>query len=47
MNEEKMRRISEFRFGVIHDLIGDTELETGEQERLIRDKCLETIFASS
>ena len=28
-----------FRFGVIHDLIGDTELETGEQERLIRDKC--------
>ena len=39
MNEEKKRRISSFRFGVIHDLIGDTELETGEQERLIRDKC--------
>ncbi len=39
MNEEKRRRISSFRFGVIHDLIGDTELETGEQERLIRDKC--------
>ncbi len=39
MNEEKRRRISSFRFGVIHDLIGDTEIETGEQERLIRDKC--------
>ena len=39
MNEEKRSRISAFRFGVIHDLIGDTELENGEQERLIRDKC--------
>ena len=39
MNEDKKRRISAFRFGVVHDLIGDTELETGEQERLIRDKC--------
>jgi len=39
MNEEKRSRISAFRFGVIHDLIGDTELEAGEQERLIRDKC--------
>ncbi len=39
MNEEKRSLISAFRFGVIHDLIGDTELETGEQERLIRDKC--------
>ena len=38
MNEEKKRRISAFRFGVIHDLI-DTDLEAGEQERLIRDKC--------
>jgi hypothetical protein len=39
MNEEKRSRISAFRFGVIHDLIGDTELEVGEKERLIRDKC--------
>jgi len=31
MNEEKRSRISAFRFGVIHDLIGDTELENGEQ----------------
>ena len=39
MDEEKKSRISTFRFGVIHDLVGHVQLENGEQERLIREKC--------
>jgi putative transposase len=39
MEEDKKKRIATFRFGVIHDLVGGVELESGEQERLIREKC--------
>lgn len=39
MDEEKKKQIATFRFGVIHDLVGHVELEAGEQERLIREKC--------
>lgn len=39
MEEEKKKQIATFRFGVIHDLVGSVELESGEQERLIREKC--------
>lgn len=39
MSEDKSQRIATFRFGVIHDLVGGTELSPGEQERLIREKC--------
>ena len=39
MDEEKRQQIATFRFGVIHDLVGHVELEAGEQERLIREKC--------
>ncbi len=39
MDEDEKKRIAAFRFGVIHDLVGNVELEPGEQERLIREKC--------
>ena len=39
MDEDKKSRISTFRFGVIHDLVGHVQLEHGEQEALIREKC--------
>lgn len=39
MDEDKKKQIAAFRFGVIHDLVGGVELESGEQERLIREKC--------
>jgi transposase InsO family protein len=39
MDEEKKSEVATFRFGVIHDLVGGVELEPGEQERLIREKC--------
>lgn len=39
MDEEKKQQTATFRFGVIHDLVGHIELEPGEQERLIREKC--------
>jgi len=39
MDEEKKRQVATFRFGVIHDLVGNVELDPGEQERLIREKC--------
>ncbi|MFC1833795.1 DDE-type integrase/transposase/recombinase [Thermodesulfobacteriota bacterium] len=39
MEDDKRQQIATFRFGVIHDLIGHVELEPGEQERLIREKC--------
>ena len=38
MDEEGKRRIAQFRFGVIHDLIGDRKLNRGEQKRLLREK---------
>jgi transposase InsO family protein len=39
MDEEKKRQVATFRFGVIHDLVGNVELDPGEQERLLREKC--------
>jgi putative transposase len=39
MDADKKSRIATFRFGVIHDLVGHVDLEPGEQERLIREKC--------
>jgi putative transposase len=39
MDEDKKSQVATFRFGVIHDLVGGVELEPGEQERLIREKC--------
>jgi len=39
MHNDKVQRIATFRFGVIHDLVGHVELEPGDQERLIRQKC--------
>lgn len=38
MDEESKRRIAEFRFGVIHDLIGDRKLRRGEKQRLLKEK---------
>jgi len=39
MDEDKKSQVATFRFGVIHDLIGGVELEPGEQERLLKEKC--------
>lgn len=38
MNEEVKKRVAEFRFGVIHDLIGDRKLERGQRQLLLREK---------
>jgi len=38
MDEEGKRRIAQFRFGVIHDLIGDRKLNRGERKRLLTEK---------
>ena len=38
MDEEAKKRIAEFRFGVIHDLIGDRRLKRGEKRRLLTPK---------
>jgi putative transposase len=40
MDDDKRQQIATFRFGVIHDLVGHVELEPGEQEGLIREKCV-------
>src|SRR3989337_89328 len=42
MDEEGKRRIAQFRFGVIHDLIGDRKLNRGEQKRLLLEKSSST-----
>lgn len=39
MDDDQRQQIATFRFGVIHDFVGHMELEPGEQERLIREKC--------
>jgi len=39
MEMDKKQQIATFRFGVIHDLVGNVELDPGEQEKLLRDKC--------
>jgi len=38
MEEEAKKRIAEFRFGVIHDLIGDRKLGRGQRKRLLGEK---------
>ena len=38
MDEEEKQRIAQFRFGVIHDLMGDRKLTRGEKERLLKEK---------
>ncbi len=39
MTEEIQKQVAVFRFGIIHDLVGGTRLERGEQEELLREKC--------
>ncbi len=39
MDEEAKKKVAQFRFGVIHDLIGDRKLSSGEKERHLREKC--------
>lgn len=39
MDLDKKQQIATFRFGVIHDLVGNVELDPGEQEKLLRHKC--------
>jgi putative transposase len=39
MTEEMQKQVAVFRFGIIHDLVGGTRLERGEQEELLREKC--------
>ncbi len=38
MKEEAKKRVAEFRFGVIHDLIGDRKLGWGQRKRLLMEK---------
>jgi hypothetical protein len=38
MDEEGKRRMAQFRFGVIHDLIGDRKLKRGERKKLLLEK---------
>ena len=38
MDEEAKKEVARFRFGVIHDLIGDRKLGRGQKERLLREK---------
>jgi transposase InsO family protein len=39
MTEEQKKQVATFRFGVIHDLVNRMDMDRGEQQRLIRDKC--------
>lgn len=39
MEEELKQRVAVFRFGVIADFVGGRQLERGETERLIQEKC--------
>ena len=39
MTEEEKEQVATFRFGVICDLVTVDQMNLGEQERLIRDKC--------
>jgi len=39
MTEELQKQVAVFRFGIIHDLVGGTQLEHGEREELLREKC--------
>jgi hypothetical protein len=39
MTEDDKKQVAAFRFGVICELVNGIHLESGEQERLIREKC--------
>ena len=39
MTEEEKREVAAFRFGIISDLVNRVQLDAGEKERLIREKC--------
>jgi transposase InsO family protein len=39
MREEEKREVAAFRFGIICDLVNRVDMEPGEKERLIREKC--------
>lgn len=39
MTEEQKKQVASFRFGVIHDLVNRMDMDRGEQEKLIREKC--------
>lgn len=39
MDEELKKRVAVFRFGAIADFVGGRELDRGETERLLREKC--------
>lgn len=39
MDGERREQIAVFRFGVISDFVNGAQLERGEQERLLREKC--------
>ena len=39
MTEEEQQHVAVFRFGVIHDLVGSTRLDHGDQEDLLQAKC--------
>jgi putative transposase len=39
MTEEQKKQVGTFRFGVIHDLVNRLDMDHGEQERLLREKC--------
>lgn len=39
MTEDQKKEVATFRFGVIHELVNRTDLDWGEQQRLIRDAC--------
>jgi putative transposase len=39
MNEEQKKRIAVFRFGVISDFVNRAQLERGEKQRLVEQKC--------
>ena len=39
MNEEQKMEVAIFRFGVIHDFVSGVQLDRGEQNRLLREKC--------
>jgi transposase InsO family protein len=39
MTEDNKKQVAAFRFGVICELVNGADLDPGEQERLIREKC--------
>jgi transposase InsO family protein len=39
MTQEQKQRVAMFRFGIIHEFVGGTRLDHGEQERLLRERC--------